>query len=146
MFYVILFFLENYCKKFIGKHLCQSLFFIKCAGLRSYISIKALHKQCTYPFIPDFNYSNLLPHYPSWIHPGKFPSDNEAYKISPHWKRFGFSTSPVCIGNVSHPDRNFELLMFPGEFLKFWYFPGDIAQTVFGPWFAASVYNQLHRL
>ena len=24
--------------------------------------------------------------------------------------------------------------MFPSEFLKFWYFPGDIAQAVFGSW------------
>ena len=27
--------------------------------------------------------------------------------------------------------------MFPSEFLKFGYFPGDIAQTVFGPWLAS---------
>ena len=79
-------------------------------------------------------HKNILPQYPSWIHPGKFPGENEAYKISPRWNRFGFSTSPVCIGNLSHPERNFELLIFPSEFLKFCYFPGDIAQTVIGPW------------
>ena len=74
-----------------------------------------------------------LPQHPDWIHPGKFRSENEAYKISPWWKRFGFSTSPVCIGNSSLLESNFELLMFPSEFLKFWYFPGDIAQAVLGP-------------
>ena len=47
---------------------------------------------------------------------------------------FGFSTSPVCIGNLNIPERSCKLLMFPSEFLKFGYFPGDIAQTVFGPW------------
>ena len=41
---------------------------------------------------------------------------------------------PLCIGNLSVPERNFELLMFSSEFLKFLYFPSDIAQTVFGPW------------
>ena len=74
-----------------------------------------------------------LPQHPDWIHPGKFRGENEAYKISPWWKRFGFSTSPVCIGNSSLLESNFELLMFPSEFLKFWYFPGDIAQAVLGP-------------
>ena len=73
-----------------------------------------------------------LPQHPDWIHPGKFRGENEAYKISPWWKRFGFSTSPVCIGNSSLLESNFELLMFPSEFLKFWYFPGDIAQAVLG--------------
>ena len=75
----------------------------------------------------------ILPQHPDWIHPGKFRGENEAYKISPWWKRFGFSTSPVCIGNSSLLESNFELLMFPSEFLKFWYFPGDIAQAVLGP-------------
>ena len=74
-----------------------------------------------------------LPQHPDWIHPGKFRGENEAYKISPWWKRFGFSTSPVCIGNSSLLESNFELLMFPSEFLKFWHFPGDIAQAVLGP-------------
>ena len=74
-----------------------------------------------------------LPQHPDWIHPGKFRGENEAYKISPWWKRFGFSTSPVCIGNSSLLESNFEILMFPSEFLKFWYFPGDIAQAVLGP-------------
>ena len=74
-----------------------------------------------------------LPQHPDWILPGKFRGENEAYKISPWWKRFGFSTSPVCIGNSSLLESNFELLMFPSEFLKFWYFPGDIAQAVLGP-------------
>ena len=74
-----------------------------------------------------------LPQHPDWIHPGKFRGENEAYKISPWWKRFGFSTSPVCIGNSSLLESNLELLMFPSEFLKFWYFPGDIAQAVLGP-------------
>ena len=74
-----------------------------------------------------------LPQHPDWIHPGKFRGENEAYKISPWWKRFGFSTSSVCIGNSSLLESNFELLMFPSEFLKFWYFPGDIAQAVLGP-------------
>ena len=74
-----------------------------------------------------------LPQHPDWIHPGKFRGENEAYKISPWWKRFGFSTSPVCIGNSSLLESNFELLMFPSEFLKFWYFPGDIAQAVLDP-------------
>ena len=85
------------------------------------------------------NLFHILPQHPSWIHPGKFPGENEAYKISPQWKRFEFSTSPVCIGNLSHPEKNFELLMFSSEFLRFWHFPGDIAQTVFGPWLAALV-------
>ena len=75
-----------------------------------------------------------LSQYPGWIHPGTFPGENDAYKISPPWKRFEFSTSPVCIGNLSLPERNCELLMFPSEFLKFWYFAGDIAQKVFGSW------------
>ena len=66
-------------------------------------------------------------------HPGKFAGENEAYKISLRWNRFGFSTSPVCIGNLSLPERNLELLMFSSEFLKFWYFPGDISPTVIGP-------------
>ena len=56
-----------------------------------------------------------LPQHPDWIHPGKFRGENEAYKISPWWKRFGFSTSPVCIGNSSLLESNFELLMFPSE-------------------------------
>ena len=85
-----------------------------------------------------------LPQHPDWIHPGKFRGENEAYKISPWWKRFGLSTSPVCIGNSSLLESNFELLMFPSEFLKFWYFPGDIAQAVLGPCLA-SVTN-LYRL
>ena len=55
-------------------------------------------------------------------------------KISRQWKRFGFCSSPVCIGNLSHPERNFELLMFSDKFLKFRYFPGHIAQTIFGLW------------
>ena len=75
-----------------------------------------------------------LSQYPGWIHPGKFPGENDAYKISPRWKRFEFSTSPVCIGNLSLLERNCELLMFPSEFLKFWYFAGDIALKVFGSW------------
>ena len=87
------------------------------------------------PFSP----SNTLPQYPGWINLRKFPGGNEAYKISPRWTRFGFSTSPVCIGNLSHSEKNFELLMLPSEFLKFWHFPGDIAQTVFSPWLAALV-------
>ena len=41
----------------------------------------------------------------------------------------------MCIGNLSLPEKIFELLMFSSEFLKFWYFPSDIAQTVFGRWF-----------
>ena len=45
----------------------------------------------------------------------------------------------MCIGKLGHRKRNFELLMFPGEFLKFWYFPDDIAQTVIGPWLIVSV-------
>ena len=84
-------------------------------------------------------HKNTLPQYPGWIHPGTFPGENEAYKISPRWKRFRLSTFPVCIGNLSHPVRNFELLMFTSEFLKFWYFPGDIAQAVFGSWLTVSV-------
>ena len=48
-----------------------------------------------------------MPQYPGSIHPRKFPGENEAYKISDRWKRFGFSTSPVCIDNLSHPERNF---------------------------------------
>ena len=79
-------------------------------------------------------HKNTLPQYPSWIHPGKFPGENEAYKISPRRKTFWFSTSPVCIGNLSLPERNYKLLMLPSEFMKFWYFPGDITQTFFGPW------------
>ena len=50
------------------------------------------------------------------------------------WKRLGFSASLVCVGNLSLPERNYEFLMFPSEFLKFWYFLRDITQTVFGPW------------
>ena len=79
-------------------------------------------------------WNDTLSQYAGWIHSGKFPGENEAYKINPWWNRFGFSTSPVCIGNLSLPERNFELLMFPIEFLKIWYFPGDIAQTVTCPW------------
>ena len=86
--------------------------------------------------IPTYH---ILPQYPGLIHPGKFPGENEAYKMSPQWKRFGFSTSAVCIGNLSQPEKNFELLMFPSGFLRFWHFPGDITQTVFGPWLAALV-------
>ena len=85
-----------------------------------------------------------LPQHPDWIHPGKFRGENEAYKISPWWKRFGFSTSPVCIGNSSLLESNFELLMFPSEFLKFWYFPGDIAQAVLGPCLTSA--TNLYRL
>ena len=77
---------------------------------------------------------DILPQYPGWIHPRKFPGENEAYKTSPRWKKLRFFTSPVYIGNLSHPEKNFELLMFPCELLKFWYFLGDIAQTVFGIW------------
>ena len=87
---------------------------------------------------------NTLPQYPGWIHPGKLPGENEIYKIIPRWKRFGFSTSPVCIGNLSLSERNFELLMFPSEFLKFWYFSGDTAQTAFGPWLT-SVSFKIHK-
>ena len=77
-------------------------------------------------------------------HPALIPRLNLPRKV-PRWK-WGlqnqspvkkisrFSTCAVCIGNLSLPERNSELLMFPSEFLKFWYFPGDIAQTVFGPW------------
>ena len=82
---------------------------------------------------------HILPQYPGWIHPGKFPGENEAYKKSPQWKSFGFSTSAVCIGSLIHLEKNFVLLMFPSGFLRFWHFPGDIAQTVFGPWLAALV-------
>ena len=89
----------------------------------------------------DNNIQYILPEYPGWIHPGKLPGENEAYKISPQWKRFEFSTSPVCIGNLSHPERNFELLIFPNEFLKFWYFPADIAPTAFGPWLTCVSFN-----
>ena len=71
----------------------------------------------------------ILLQYP-WIHPGSFPDENEANEISSRWKRFLFSTSPMCVGNLSLPERYFELLMFPSDFLKFWYFPDDIAQTV----------------
>ena len=74
------------------------------------------------------NYKNTLTQYPGWIHPGKFSGANEAYKISPQWRRFGF-WGGFCIGNLSLPERNCELLMFSSEFLKFEYFPGDIAQT-----------------
>ena len=61
------------------------------------------------------------------------PRLNPPRKVS-RWKWYEFSTSPVCIGNLSLPERNCELLMFPSEFLKFWYFAGDIAQKVFGSW------------
>ena len=76
----------------------------------------------------------------AWIHPASVPRLNPPRKV-PLWKwglqnqsRLGFSASSVCIGNLRLPERNCELLMFPSEFLKFWYFPSDIAQTVFGPW------------
>ena len=94
---------------------------------------------CQYFFKNNCFY--ILPHHPGWIHPVKFISENEAYKISLRWKRFGFSTSPVCIGNLSHLKRNFKLLMFPSEFWKFWYCPGDIAQAVFGHWLTNVSFN-----
>ena len=54
-------------------------------------------------------------------------------KSVPGEKGLDFLT-PLCIGNLSLPEKNYELLIFPSEFFNFWYLPGDIAQTVFGPW------------
>ena len=85
-------------------------------------------------------------------HPALVPRLNPPRKVS-RWKwgiqsqssrkRFGFSTSPLCIGNLSHPEKNFDLLMFPSGFLRFWHFLSDIAQTVFGPWLAALVLKDI---
>ena len=78
---------------------------------------------------------HILPQNPGWIHPGKFPGENEAYKKSPQWKSFGFSTSAVCIGSLIHPEKNFVLLMFPqwiSEVLTFprWYCSDSIWSLV----------------
>ena len=70
-------------------------------------------------FSSEFSFGKTLPKY--------FRDIGEYILPQYPMKRFVFSTSPMCVGNLSLPERYFELLMFPSDFLKFWYFPDDIA-------------------
>ena len=75
---------------------------------------------------------------PGWIHLAKFSGENEGCKITARWKVFQFFTSLIYIILFSSAWGKCWIIDIPrwnSEFHpdEFFYYPGDITQTVFGP-------------